>query len=126
MAQNKQWSAGPVALTASAANLLNPTITSFAGSTGFTITAIYILLKRVTVVNTTASAETCTFYIGATAGSAAGTEFLAKGTIVPANSSVTWAGLNRRMLAADFLTGLTSSVASNTLIVDFDFEIGVV
>ena len=103
MASNKIIRLGPVALTTTlTTNIINP---AAAGSgTGYTVTADYLILRHVRIVNKTASAATFSLYIGATGGNVAGTEFMGIGLSVAANSAYDWYGL-LRMDAADFLVG---------------------
>lgn len=102
-----------MALAAAAANIINGAVTSLAGPVGVTLTQPVITIKHIRVVNKTAGAATCTLFIGATAGSAAGTEFAFNATSIPANSYVDWYGL-LRLESADFLTGLASAVTTLT------------
>ena len=120
MAQNKVVRIGPVALGAAVANILNPPAGS--GGVGLTATNQYLILKHIRIVNKTGSSATFTLYIGATGGSAAGTEFMGVATTVAANSAVDWYG-QLRLDAADFLTGLASS--ATTLTFQAEGEIGV-
>lgn len=123
MASNKTLRFGPVAIGSSAANIINPpTLTGGTGLSG-TNTNTYVVLRHIRIVNKTSSAATVSLYIGATGGSAAGTEFAFNGTSVPANSYVDWYGLVRLDIA-DFLTGLAS--AATTLTFQAEGEIGVV
>lgn len=108
MAQNKIINIEPIAITGSAANLLNPGITSLSGPVGYTQTQPYLLIKHIRIVNTTSGSLTVSLFKGATGGSAAGTEFAYSATAVAANSSVDWYGL-LRLDSADFLTGVGSS-----------------
>lgn len=123
MASNKVIRFGPVALAAAAANILNPpTLTGGTGLAG-TNAASYLILRHIRIVNKTGAAATATLYIGATGGSAAGTEFLGTAIQVPANSAIDWYGM-LRLDAADFLSGLAS--AATTLTIQGEGEIGVV
>lgn len=111
--QNKLIRIGPVALSNAAANILNGNVTSLAGPVGVTLTQPVITLKHIRIVNKTASNATASLYIGATGGSAAGTEFAFNGTIIPANSYVDWYGI-LRLESADFLTGIASAATTLT------------
>jgi len=123
MASNKLLRMGPVALGTTAANIINPpTITGGTGLAG-TNSATYLVVRHIRVVNKTGSAATCSFYIGATGGSAAGTEFLGTALSVAANSYIDWYG-QVRLDTADYLTGLAS--AATTLTFEAEGEIGVV
>jgi hypothetical protein len=110
---NKSLRVGPTALAAAAANILNGTVTSLAGPVGVTLTQPVITLKHIRLVNKTAGAVTASLYIGATGGSAAGTEFAFNAVSIPANSYVDWYGLCR-LESTDFLTGLAGAAASIT------------
>jgi len=123
MASNKLLRMGPVALGTTAANIINPpTITGGTGLAG-TNSATYLVVRHIRVVNKTGSAATCSFYIGATGGSAAGTEFLGTALSVAANSYIDWYG-QVRLDTSDYLTGLAS--AATTLTFEAEGEIGVV
>jgi hypothetical protein len=120
--QNRIIRIGPVALAASATNILNTAITSLAGPTGYTQTQPYIILKHIRIVNKTGGAVTASLYIGATGGSAAGTEFAYNATSIPANSYVDWYG-QVRLDSGDYLTGLAGAATSLTF--EAEGEIGV-
>jgi len=76
---------GPVALTNTlTTNILNPG--AGARSTppvGYTDTVAYILLRHIRIVNKTAGAVTCSFWLGATAGNVAGTEVIGQINALP-------------------------------------------
>lgn len=123
MAANKIFRFGPVALTTTlTTNILNPNVTSLAGTTGFTMTQPYIILKHIRIVNKTASAATCSFWLGATGANTAGTEVIGQGLSVPANSYVDWYG-QLRLDAADFLVG--GAGTATALSIQGEGEIGV-
>jgi len=123
MASNKTFNFGPVALTTTlTTNILNPAVTSVAGTTGFTMTQPYIILKHIRIVNKTAAAVTCSLWKGATGANTAGTEFAFQGTSIPANSYVDWYGL-ARFDAADFLVG--GAGTTTALSIQGEGEIGV-
>ena len=111
--QNKSLRVGPAAMAAAAANILNGAVTSLAGPVGITLTQPVITLTHIRIVNKTAGSVNATLYIGATGGSAAGTEFGYNGTVIPANSYVDWYG-KLRLESTDFLTGLASAATSLT------------
>lgn len=123
MAANKIFRFGPVALTTTlTTNILNPNVTSLAGTTGFTMTQPYIILKHIRIVNKTASAATCSFWLGATGANTAGTEVIGQGLSVPANSYVDWYG-QLRLDAADFLVG--GAGTATALSIQGEGELGV-
>lgn len=121
MAQNKTFRFGPIALTNTlTTNLLNPPTAT--GGTNGGSSSQYIILKHVRIVNKTAGAVTCSFWLGATGGNAAGTEVIAQATSVAANSYIDWYG-QLRLDAADFLVGGAS--ANTSLSIQGEGEIGV-
>ena len=122
MASNKIVRFGPVALSNSLSNVVNPpTVTGGSGVAG-TNTATYLVIRHVRVVNKTATAATCSFYIGASGGSAAGTEVIGNALSVAANSYIDWYG-SMRLDTTDFLTGIAS--ATTTLTFQGEGEIGI-
>ena len=123
MAANKILRMGPVALAAAAANIVNPpTLTGGTGLAGAN-TNTYIIIRHYRIVNKTAGAVTYSLFVGATAGSAAGTEVGGSANSVPANSYVDWYGM-LRLDVADFLSGLASAATSLTF--EAEGEIGIV
>jgi len=95
---------GPAYLANAAANIYTP-----AGSEIFTV------IKHIRVANKTAAAATFRLYIGATGGSAGGTE-IAFDKNVPANDFVDmYFAPGIKMLSTDFLSGLAS--AASTLVI---------
>ncbi len=120
--QNTPFRCGPVALTNAAANILNPgTTTGGVNATGSPYGSTYIIMTKIHVADKSGSGGTFTLYIGATGGSAAGTE-LCKTVSVPANGYVD-IPCRTRLDVADFLTGLAS--ANTTLTIEIDGEIGI-
>ncbi len=116
--------AGPLALTNSAANILNPgTTTGGVNCTGAPWDKLFILIKSIYVVDKGGAGGTFTLFVGATGASAAGTE-IAKTMSVATNSYVRLdfpGGL--RLNQADFLVGLAS--ASTLLSITVVGEIGI-
>lgn len=126
MASNKTLRFGPVALGTSAANIINPpTLTGGTGLAG-TNTNTYVILRHIRIVNKSGSAANASLYVGATGGSAAGSEFAFNATSIPANGNpgnyVDWYGV-LRLDVADFLTGLGSATG---LTFEAEGEIGIV
>jgi hypothetical protein len=120
--QNKPIRLGPVAVPNAAGNIWNPpTLTGGvnppAGSTNS-----YYILTHIRVVNKSANAVPFSAFIGATGGSAAGTEFMGSGLSVPANSYIDWYG-RVRLDVADFLTALAGTVT--TLVMSAEGEMGI-
>lgn len=123
MAANKVVRFGPVALTNTVTtNVLNPgTTTGGVGMPG-TSTNLYFIIRHIRIVNKTAGAVTCSFFIGATGASAAGSEFLGITLSVAADSAYDWYGI-LRLDVADFLVGYAS--ANTSLSFEAEGEIGV-
>lgn len=110
-----------VAIPAAAGNLLNGALTSLAGPVGITYTQPRLYLTHIRIVNKSASAIPFTLYVGATGGSAAGTEFGFGANSVPANSYVDWYG-EFEMDSTDFLTGIAGTVT--TLVANIEYAAG--
>lgn len=120
MASNKIFRFGPIALTNTlTTNLLNPPTTT--GGVNAGTPNVYIVLRHIRIVNKTAGAVTCSFWLGATGGNVAGTEVIGQGLSVPANSFIDWYG-QLRFDTADFLVGGAS--AATSLSIDGEGEIG--
>lgn len=121
MASNKIFRTGPIALTNTlTTNLLNPPTAT--GGVNAGSSANYIVLKHIRIVNKTAGAVTCSFWLGATGANAAGTEVIGQGLSVAANSFVDWYG-QLRLDSTDFLVGGAS--ANTSLSFQAEGEIGV-
>lgn len=121
--QQKPFRFGPLALTNAAANILNPgTTTGGVNATASPYVNERIILTHIRIVNKTGGAVTFSLYVGATGGSAAGTEFMGTATSVPAASYVDWYG-RLPLDVADFLTGLAS--ANTSLTIEGEGEIGI-
>jgi len=107
---NTPFRLGPTFIASTVGNLLNPgTTTGGVGSD--TPRNLKIVLRKVTILNKTASPVTFTCYIGATGGSASGTEVFGGTRSVAANGVVEiFETLQLRV--ADFLTGVASSASA--------------
>lgn len=97
--------AGPAYLAASATNIYTPPAAT-----------IYTAVRHIHIANVTGSAVTFTLYVGATGGSAGGTE-LFKATSVAPNSTFDYY-CNKYMASTDFLSGLASVATSLTITVE--------
>ncbi len=98
--------AGPAYLAAAAADIYTPPAST-----------IYTVIRHIHIANVTAGAVTFTLYVGATGGSAGGTE-LFKAYSIPANSSFDqFFSPGLKMLSTDFLSGLASAATSLTITV---------
>ena len=96
---------GPAYIAASATNIYTPEAST-----------IYTVIRHIHIANVTTGAITFTLYVGATGGSAAGTE-LFKLVSVAANSSYDYY-CTLKMLSTDFLSGLASAGSSLTITVE--------
>lgn len=123
MSAKKLLNIEPVALTTSAANILNGALGSLSGPIGFTMTQPYLLVTHVRAMNKTGAPVTVTLYKGGTGGSTAGTECMFSATSVPANDFVDYDGPGQRFDAADFLTGVAGANTAITLTIEA--EIGI-
>lgn len=114
MASNKLVRFGPVAMVLTTpTNIINCAIASLSGPVGYTQTQPYVIIRHIRIVNKTASAAAFSLYIGATGGSAAGTEFMGLGSSIPANSYIDWYG-QLRLDSTDFLTGFSNATVALT------------
>ena len=121
--QNRALRCGPTALgTTYSTTLVNSSVTSLAGPTGYTQTQPYVILTHIRIVNKSSSgAATVSLYIGASGADAAGTEFAFNAYSVAQNSYVDWYG-RVRLESTDYLTGGGS--AATTLTFQAEGEIG--
>jgi hypothetical protein len=122
MAANKAIRLGPVAVSNAAANLFNPPTVTGGVNVPATSVNTYYIIRHIRIINKTAGAVTFSGYVGATGGSAAGTEFLGTAISVPANSYIEWYGA-LRLDVADFFTGLASALTS--LVIEAEGEMGI-
>lgn len=121
MAANKVFNFGPVIMSAVlTTNILNPP--TAAGGVGAGASGNYIVIRHVRIINKTGVAATASLWKGATGANAAGTEILAQGLSVPANSGVDFYG-QWRFDVADFLVGGSGTAAALTI--EGEGEIGV-
>lgn len=120
--QNKPVRFGPTAVPAAAGNIWNPPTLTGGVNPPAGSTSSYYIITHIRVVNKSANAVPFSAWIGATGGSAAGTEFMGSALSVPANSYIDWYG-RVRLDIADFLTALAGTVT--TLVMSGEGEIGV-
>ena len=93
--------AGPAYLAAAATDIYTPPAST-----------IYTVIKHIHIANKTGSAATFTLYVGATGGSAAGTE-LAGATSLAANANTEiYFSPGLKMLSTDFLSGLSGTASA--------------
>ena len=95
---------GPAYLANAAADIYTPPAST-----------IYTVIRHIHIANVTAAVATFTLYVGATGGSAAGTE-LFKAVSVAANSTYDYF-CNQKMVSTDFLSGLASGASTLTITV---------
>lgn len=103
---NTAFALGPIALTTTlTTNIFNPgTTTGGVNCTSAPYDKLFVIIKRIVVVNKTGSAATVSLWKGATQANAAGTEFEFQAFSVAANSSVEKIPYSR-FSTADFLVG---------------------
>lgn len=113
MANTLKRIAGPAFIAASATDIYTPPAAT-----------IFTVIKHIRVVNKDSSARTFTLYVGATGGSASGTE-IAKDVSIAAGSYIDlFFSPGLRMASTDFLSGIASVVS--TLVITVMGEQGVV
>ena len=105
MANTLKKIAGPAYLAAAATDIYTPPAAT-----------IFTVIRHIHVANKTAGAVTFTLYVGATGGSAAGTELFGAKSVA-ANDAYDYYGL-LRLASTDFLTGLASAATSLTITVE--------
>lgn len=122
MTQNRIFNFSSALVLTTPTDILNGAITSLAGPVGVTLTQPYIILTRVRVINKHATLTAAySLFIGATGGSAAGTEFMRAPRTVALNDFDEWVG-RRRMSSTQFLSGFSTVAAALTI--EGDFEVG--
>lgn len=97
--------AGPAYISNAAANIYTPPAAT-----------IYIVIRHIHIANVTAGAITFSLYVGATGGSAGGTQLFG-GRSVPANSELDYY-CAMYMASTDFLSGIASAATSLTITVE--------
>lgn len=75
----------------------------------------YRLIRHIHLANTDVSARTATLYIGATGGSAGGTEIIKGKSIAAGDVFDIYFPAGRKFTTADFLSGLASVVSTVTI-----------
>jgi hypothetical protein len=79
---------------------------------------IYLAIRHIHICNVTVAAASFTLYVGATGGSAAGTE-LFKLQSVAADNYLDYY-MNMKMTSVDFLSGLASAGSTLTITVEYE------
>lgn len=97
---------GPAYLAAAAADIYTPPAAT-----------IFTIIRHIRLVNKDASARTATLYVGATGGSAGGTEILKDWSIAVGGEKDIFFQPGLRMSSTDFLTGLASAANAITITV---------
>lgn len=111
--QNKRIRVGPFAMQVAATNVYNPPATS--GGVPSDTSGTKVLIKHIRIVNTNASPRTFSLFVGATAGSAAGTEVMGGTQNVAGNSAQDYYPTDLVLGTTDFLTQ-TASATGLTLL----------
>lgn len=102
--------AGPAFLSNAAANIYTPAAAT-----------IYTRIRHIHVANVTGSPATFTLYVGATGGSAAGTELFKTKTVDASGVYDFYCDL--RMDSTDFLSGLASAASTLTIVVEGELNV---
>jgi len=97
---------GPAYLASSATDIYTPQAST-----------IYTLIRQIHIANKTGGAVTATLYVGATGGSAAGTELLPTKSVAANDVYDMYFYPALKMLSTDFLSGLASAGSSLTITV---------
>ncbi len=97
---------GPAYLANAAANIYTPPNA-----------AVDTVIKHIRITNKTAGAVTATLYVGATGGSAAGTEILEAKSVAAHDYLDLFFSPGLKMASTDFLSGLASAATSLTITV---------
>lgn len=99
--------AGPAYIANAAADIYTPPAAT-----------IYTVIRQIRVANKTGTAATFTLYVGATGGSAGGTEITGLSKSVAANDHIDmFFSPGLRMASTDFLTGVASAASTLTIVV---------
>ncbi len=116
---------GPLALTNTySTNILNPgTTTGGVNCTSAPYAVLHVILYHIRVINKGAADATFRLFIGATGGTAAGTEMAYDKNVVVGSHVDLWFPSGLRLGTGDFLTGGAS--AATTLTIEGNGEIGV-
>lgn len=97
--------AGPAYIANAAANIYTPSAAE-----------IYTVIKHIHVANKTAGAVTFSLYVGATGGSAGGTELFGTKSVAAFDAFDYYC--TQKMLSTDFLSGIASAASSLVIIVE--------
>lgn len=97
--------AGPAYISNAAADIYTPPAST-----------IYTVIRHIHIANKTAGAVTFSLYVGATAGSAGGTELFGTHSI-PANTEFDYYCM-LKMISTDFLSGIASAATSLVITVE--------
>lgn len=97
--------AGPAYIANAAANIYTPPAA-----------IIYLELQHIHIANRTNTAVTFSLYVGATGGSAAGTELIGTRTVAPYDTFDYYC--RQKMVSTDFLSGVASAASSLVIIVE--------
>lgn len=120
MATNKKFRFGPIALTTTmTTNLLSPP--GATGGVNAGSSPMYIILRRLTIVNTNSATRRFSLWLGASTTNAVGKEIIGSGTPVVGNNPYQWAG----ELRLDYLEHLVGGADASGLTIEGEGEIGV-
>ena len=102
--------AGPAYISDSAADIYTPPAAT-----------IYTIIRHIHIANKTDTAATFSLYVGATGGSAGGTELFGTKTIAAYDTFDHYC--EKKMLSTDFLTGIAGTASALVISVDGEQEV---
>ena len=101
---------GPAYIANAAANIYTPPAST-----------IYTIIRHIHVANVTAGAVTFSLYVGATGGSAGGTQLFGTQSVA-ANSPFDYYCV-KKMVSTDFLTGVASAATSLVITLEVEYVV---
>lgn len=120
MASNKKFRFGPLPLTTTlTTDLLSPPAAT--GGVNAGSSPMYIVLRRLTVLNTGSSTKTFSIWLGGSSTNTGGKEVIGSGTPVTGGNPYNWAGEMR----IDFGEYLVGGANATGLTIEGEGEIGV-
>jgi hypothetical protein len=121
--QGVPFRVGPVALSATlTTNIFNPPVISGGVGVANSPTVIIALIRKVRILNKTATAASFSLWLGATGANAAGTEYIGSGLTVPPFLAYDYVGYDE-LESSDFVVGGASLATTLTIIISGDLFI---
>lgn len=121
--QGVPFRTGPIALTATlTTNIFNPPVISGGIGVANSPTVVIALIRKVRILNKTATAATFSLWLGASAANAAGTEYIGSGLTVGPYLAYDYVGYDA-LESGDFVVGGASIATTLTMILAGDLFI---